>query len=137
MPILAKNKHRYPANWRSIRAAILERAHHSCEFCGRPNHVWATRLGAWCWTKTSAESIWPGERAYKIVLTIAHLDGNPEHNDGMDAGGPVIPTWRIDESNLRALCQRCHNRWDAPMRVQNRRITRRGRMACGDLFDHA
>lgn len=77
----------------------------------------------------------PGEKVFMIVLTIAHLNGNPENNDGMDAGGPVIPTWRIGESNLRALCQRCHNLWDAPMRAQNRRITRRSRMACGDLFD--
>lgn len=138
MPIRPENKHRYPANWREIRKAILERAHDCCEFCGRPNHVWAVKSGAWRWTREEMEKIArQGEKVFLLVLTIAHLDGCPEHNDGMDDGGPVIPTWRIDNSNLRALCQRCHNLWDAPMRAQNRRMTRRSRMALGDLYDHA
>lgn len=138
MPIKAENRARYPHNWREIREAILERAHDCCEFCGRPNHVWAVQSGAWRWTREEMEEIArQGEKVFLLVLTIAHLDGCPEHNDGMDDGGPVIPTWRIDNSNLRALCQRCHNLWDAPMRAQNRRMTRRSRMALGDLFDHA
>lgn len=37
----------------------------------------------------------------KVVLTIAHLDQQPEHND---------------PSNLRALCQRCHLTYDATWR---------------------
>lgn len=37
----------------------------------------------------------------KVVLTIAHLDHTPEHSY---------------DSNLRALCQKCHNSYDAPMR---------------------
>ena len=37
----------------------------------------------------------------KVVLTTAHLDHTPEN---------------CDPSNLRAWCQRCHNRYDAPTR---------------------
>jgi 5-methylcytosine-specific restriction endonuclease McrA len=37
-----------------------------------------------------------------VVLTIAHLDHNPEN---------------CDRDNLRALCQLCHNRYDAPVRA--------------------
>ncbi len=42
----------------------------------------------------------------KVVLTIAHLDHTPEN---------------CDPSNLRALCQKCHNTYDAPMRAKNRK----------------
>ena len=42
----------------------------------------------------------------KVVLTIAHLDQTPEN---------------CDYSNLRALCQKCHNSYDMPFRVKNRK----------------
>lgn len=38
----------------------------------------------------------------KIVLTVAHLDHTPEN---------------CADENLKALCQKCHNRYDAPMRA--------------------
>ena len=44
MPILAENKHRYPASWRGIREAILERAGNRCEQCGIPNNVWRNKV---------------------------------------------------------------------------------------------
>ena len=37
-----------------------------------------------------------------VVLTVAHLDHQPENNA---------------DDNLAALCQRCHNTYDAPMRA--------------------
>ena len=43
----------------------------------------------------------------RIVLTIAHL----RHQ---------VETWPVWPDELRALCQRCHNRWDAPYRAHNR-----------------
>ena len=42
----------------------------------------------------------------KVVLTIAHLDHVPEH---------------CDPDNLRALCQKCHNQYDAKHRAETRR----------------
>ena len=46
------------------------------------------------------------ENGSKVVLTIAHLDHTPEN---------------CDYNNLRALCQKCHNSYDMPMRVKNRK----------------
>jgi 5-methylcytosine-specific restriction endonuclease McrA len=44
----------------------------------------------------------------RVILTIAHLDHIPEN---------------CDHANLKALCQRCHNRYDGPHRAANRRKT--------------
>ncbi|MCU0806577.1 MAG: hypothetical protein MUC53_01090 [Candidatus Contendobacter sp.] len=76
----------------------------------------------------------PGERVFFLVLTIAHLDHHPENNDGMEAGGPVIPTDRIEDSNLRALCQRCHLTYDADHHKRTAYANRRKPRALGDLF---
>lgn len=46
------------------------------------------------------------ETGSRVILTIAHLDHDPTHND---------------ETNLRAWCQRCHNTYDAKERAKNRR----------------
>ena len=121
MPIKTENKSRYPANWRAIRAAILERAGDCCEFCGRPNHVWAVKSGAWCWEKEQMEAVaLPGERVYRLVLTIAHLDHQPEN---------------CAPENLRALCRRCHLAYDAEHHQRTAYQTRRAGNALGDLFD--
>ena len=92
MPIRPENRARYPENWKQIREEILRRADNKCEFCGVENHT--LRLNP----KTGKEA--------KIVLTIAHLDHTPEHNH---------------PDNLRALCQRCHNRYDAKHRAETRK----------------
>lgn len=50
-------------------------------------------------------------KTVEIVLTIAHLDHQPEN---------------CDPDNLRAWCQRCHNRYDAPHRRRNAAARRSG-----------
>jgi 5-methylcytosine-specific restriction endonuclease McrA len=45
----------------------------------------------------------------KVILTVAHLDHTPEN---------------CDLDNLKAMCQKCHNKYDAPHRKQTRRATR-------------
>ena len=97
MPIKKELRHLYPKNWREIRTRILERAHDCCEFCGVRNHTW----------RPSLSSTSPSDAVY-VVLTIAHLDHDPTNND---------------PSNLRALYQRCHNRYDARHRAANRSHT--------------
>lgn len=93
MPIKPENKARYPKNWNSeIRPKILKRANNRCEMCGVENHTYRFN------PKT-------GKMAY-IVLTIAHIyDEDPSN---------------VDENNLKALCQRCHNGLDAEMRARHR-----------------
>lgn len=63
MPIKPENRRRYPKDWKQIRAAILERAEHRCEWCGVKNHATVERSGS----------------QTRIVLTIAHLDHTPEN----------------------------------------------------------
>ncbi len=117
MPIRAENKHRYPRDWKAIRERILERAKNDlgipcCEECGAPNHMWIEREADGWIACQPCDGVW-------IVLTIAHLNHVPEDNR---------------DENLKAWCQRCHNRYDAPMRAQGIKARRRARQAVGDLF---
>jgi 5-methylcytosine-specific restriction endonuclease McrA len=46
----------------------------------------------------------------RVVLTVAHLDHQPEN---------------CEPTNLRALCQKCHNGYDGPMRAEGKAKRRR------------
>lgn len=48
------------------------------------------------------------ENGSRVVLTIAHLDHTPEN---------------CNPDNLRALCQKCHNKYDAKHRAETRRLS--------------
>ena len=126
MPIREENRRRYPPNWRDIRNAIVIRSKFCCEWCGKPNRqaVKVRPDGAWrsCgspvehvpdphlperWSTVQADpDDWKVSRNVRVVLTIAHLDHVPEH---------------CEPANLRALCQQCHNRYDAHARARGRR----------------
>ena len=58
----------------------------------------------------------------KVVLTVMHLDHQPENN--------------VDE-NLLAGCQRCHNKYDAPMRREGIRARNHAANAVADMFGKA
>lgn len=96
MPIKPENKGRYPKDWKQIRERILIRANNRCEFCGVENHTYRFN------PKTQ-------KMAY-IVLTIAHMNELIED---------------CSDENLKALCQRCHNRYDAKMRAEHRKQAKR------------
>jgi 5-methylcytosine-specific restriction endonuclease McrA len=124
MPIKPENKARYPKDWKQISARIKEREGHKCKFCGLPNYKIIMRIGDCVISISDAELVEAFDIAQRtqvqyrkvlqdmgyvrIVLTVAHLDHQPENN--------------ADE-NLAALCQRCHNRYDMPHRIANRKIT--------------
>ena len=84
MPIRPENRKRYPADWKEISLRIKDRERWHCKWCfaahGKPHPVTGSN----------------------VVLTVAHLDHQPENNA---------------DDNLAALCQRCHNTYDAPMRA--------------------
>lgn len=66
----------------------------------------------------------------KVILTIAHLDHDIHNNDGMEPGGAregksALP---LEDSNLAALCQKCHNQYDGHKRAQSRIKNRRKRL---------
>lgn len=137
MPIKPENKARYPANWKEIRALILARAHDCCEQCKVPNreriargdgvdaetymlndaNVYCANTGEHLGRKRMSE--YNVLRMTDIVLTIAHLDHMPEN---------------CAPENLKALCQRCHLRYDAVHHAETARATRHAAKAIGELF---
>jgi hypothetical protein len=134
MPI---NYKKYPENWKSeIRPMIMKRSKGKCEACGIRNYSVGYRDESGRFVGTCGNIIhdlageglsYPSLKpiSYKeakeiadmnneydddhyivIVLTIAHLDHDVNNNN---------------PSNLRALCQRCHNRHDINFRKANRK----------------
>lgn len=102
---------KYHPEWKDkIRPDILKRAAMRCEQCGI-RHKWKGfrikgvfhRVND---EKQEAAAVSAGYRVFRVILTIAHLDHNIGNNN---------------YNNLKALCQQCHNRYDA----KNRAITRK------------
>lgn len=113
MPIRAERKSLYlgggthSKEWKAFRASIIDRAGNRCE--GTPMHP-----------DCRAENGQPHPiTGSKVVLTIAHMDHDESH---------------ADPERCRALCNRCHNSWDAEHRRQNRAKTLRAKKAATDLF---
>lgn len=61
----------------------------------------------WCGAENHQPHPVTGSR---VVLTVAHLDDDPSNNA---------------DSNLAALCQRCHLTYDAPIHAAHARVTKR------------
>ena len=139
MPIRASEKARYPNDWPQISLAIRERAGQKCEECRVRNYALGGRSpdGRFWPASPNGESSlglsWPepGEfarcsgwphplRIIRIILTVAHLDHTPENND---------------PANLRALCQRCHIRYDAKMKAAGRKQRAREQNAIADFME--
>lgn len=116
MPI---NYAKYPPDWKAvIRPRIMARARNQCEECGVANYstVLSKSRTMLCDPRPYRDAIQnvscyhePEERAVVIVLTIAHLDHDITNNA---------------DSNLKALCQRCHLGYDAVHHATNSRRTR-------------
>ncbi|WP_432328880.1 hypothetical protein ACRQ5D_10760 [Mucilaginibacter sp. P25] len=96
------NYNDYPPNWKQIRHRILVRAGDCCEECGIVNH---TRRRS---DKPNRHGIY--QFSY-VVLTIAHLDHDKEN-------------WEVTDDRLKALCQRCHLKYDLPRHIANRKYGR-------------
>ena len=112
MPVRPEYAARYPKDWKRISLAIRKRSGGRCECLGEcglhPDHRCVELNGEFAvWAKG------------KIVLTVAHLDHTPEN---------------CEDTNLKAMCQRCHLRYDQELHQQHSRETRRNRKAIGDLW---
>ena len=82
----------YPPNWKTeIRPRILKKYGNRCAFCGVKNYDKNPLTGS------------------KVVLTIMHLDHDPENEN-------------ITDDRLRAACQRCHLNYDRIERQEKKRI---------------
>jgi hypothetical protein len=124
MPIKPENKKLYPPNWDQISYDIrTNRAKGRCEVCGVKNHSIIKRnpdgtfryINSVDWDMINARIKWNSSNLseslryhgfVRVVLTVAHLDHNPAN---------------CDYNNLKAMCQRCHNRYDRHHRNQTRR----------------
>jgi hypothetical protein len=124
MPIRATERPKYGPDWQETRQRVLNRATDCCEECGVRNHAWGWRdHGGMFHGEDTAKLQKMGHRRtpfllttnqgpmkiIRIVLTVSHQDHNPSNND---------------LGNLKALCQRCHLRYDQELHRQTRRVQR-------------
>jgi hypothetical protein len=137
MPIRPENKARYPKDWPAISNRIREREGQKCKWCLAPNFTLIYRgEGLWAGSymletgdlhddKTGEHlgiargSEYEG-KIVQVVLTVAHLDHCPEN---------------CTDENLAALCQKCHNTYDMPMRRRGIRERAHKARAIGDLLE--
>ena len=129
MPIRLENKDRYPPSWREISLRIRDqRAKWRCECtgqCGLDHEAETEDFDCDYLVKPlnrcQADKWLPHPVTNAtVILTVAHLDHRPEN---------------CEDANLVAMCQRCHNRYDAPERRRGIEARARARRAIGDLFD--
>lgn len=121
-------KHYETEAWKVARDAVVRRSEGRCEFCGVMGGEIGYRdhCGDFQTVLPFADggSFEIGDRVedrsahpfryytvFRIVLTCAHLDHNPEDPPRVD--------------RLAHLCQQCHNRHDAPHRAKERRRRKR------------
>ena len=124
---------KYHPEWFSrIRPDILKRSMNRCEECGVLNYSVGYRDKKWKFYDVESilirlenngydifehelKGIGSDEKPIKIILTVAHLDHDINNND---------------YSNLKALCQLHHNRYD----VKHRKETRLKNKGLQELF---
>ena len=116
MPIRPSERARYPKEWKAISASIRERAGNRCECEGECGLHRTTPGPRRCVEVNGTPATWANGR---IVLTVAHLDHTPEH---------------CEPSNLKAMCQRCHLRYDRHHHAKNSAATRRAKSPQRALF---
>lgn len=143
MPIRPENRDRYPPDWPEISARVRMEANGQCEWCGALNGATIRRGKAADGTPVYRYASWSAYMdglsadtgtlvpescedlsdygdPVRVILTVAHLDHRPEN---------------CERANLVALCQRCHNRYDAPERRKGIAERKRAANAVSDFFD--
>ena len=133
MPIRESEKARYPKDWPAISKRIRRRARNRCECrgeCGLRHfkqdgkQIDVPSFGPEIEFKVFRCAAVNGKphpvTGSKVVLTVMHLNHQPED---------------VRDENLMAGCQRCHNRYDAPVRAAGIKSRKRAASAVGDLFE--
>lgn len=111
MPIDYK---KYPPNWKETRERILNRAENKCECCGIENKsvvhsFFENSQKVWRFLELSEWYAKECPKSVTVVLTIAHLDHDESNHD-------------VTDDRLKAMCQLCHLRYDAPEKSRRRKI---------------
>ncbi len=103
----------YPDNWAEITLSIRERAGGRCECQGECGlHTTTGR----CVERNREPAQFANGR---VVLSVAHLDHDPQNSD---------------PANLRAMCARCHLRYDVEHHKATAARTRDRKRKQGRLF---
>lgn len=106
-PIKPDNRDKYPADWKEISRRIrMVRAEGRCECegeCGYHEKRCELEHGTIVAGVRLDEFGIPNY--YEVCLTVAHLDHDPTN---------------CSESNLKAMCQSCHLRYDATRKKADR-----------------
>ena len=107
---------KYPKSWKRISREIRERSGGQCE-CSGECGLHRTNPGPRrCIERNGQQAVWAKG---KVVLTVAHLNHNTRDSR---------------RSNLKAMCQRCHLRYDAKIHRLHARQTRERRTGQQRLF---
>ena len=122
----------YPKNWKTeIRPRILKRADNKCEECNIKNYSVGYRnvKGLFFHVEELYERVDNNDplpdlinfdkKPLKIVLTIAHMDHDLGNNY---------------DTNLKALCQRCHLLHDKKQHAETRKKNQAERCGQGVMF---
>jgi hypothetical protein len=97
---------KYPKNWKAISLRIRKRSGGQCECTGECGLHRTNPGPRRCEERNGEPAKWAKG---KVVLTVAHLDNDASRND---------------DDNLKAMCQRCHLRYDAKLHAKNAAKTR-------------
>ncbi len=119
------DRSKYPEDWELVSARIRNvRSGGQCECVGQCGLHRTNPGPRRCTERNGEDAQWAKG---KVVLTVAHLD----------AEGDVCECDPLcsNETHLRAMCQRCHLRYDHPKHMANSRRTRFERKADRELFD--
>lgn len=104
---------KYPKDWKAISLEVRARSGGQCECEGECD----LHQGRRCEERGGEAAKWAKG---KVVLTVAHLDHD---------------TTNSDRANLKAMCNRCHLRYDREHHQKNARATRERKMGMQRLFD--
>lgn len=115
----------YPPTWKTLsRTVRYERAQGRCECTGECG-LHRTHPGP---RRCEEMDQQPAKWAKGIVvLTVAHLNGP----GGVCTCEPLC----ADPEHVKAMCNRCHLRYDVKLHQRNAFLTRHQGKAAGDLFD--
>jgi len=119
MPIQKSEAARYPKDWKAISARIKARSGGRCECQGECGLHRTTPGPRRCEERQGEPAQWAKGR---VVLTVAHLNHQPED---------------CTNENLKAMCQRCHLRYDSTHHQRNAAATRRAKKQNRELFESA
>lgn len=116
MPIRPEMKRFYEGEpWQATRRLVLRRAGDACECngeCGRHEEYRCNRANRSDYRNREGHLV-------RVVLTIAHLDHDPTHQD---------------PERLRAMCQECHLLYDRHQHAASAKVTARSKLKNLSLF---